>query len=99
MASADVQGEEKARKSRQCGLNLTPLERGFLPCLWVSQCWDLPGAAEAPPSSLGAALGLLQLVLGAGGKLRGARGGRGNIALKGRAFRLGQGGSKGRVKG
>lgn len=55
---------------------------------------DLPGAAEPPPSSLGAALGEFQLVLGAGGKHRGARGGIGNISWRDREFRLGQGGSK-----
>lgn len=25
----------ESQKLRQCGLNFTPLERGFLPCLWV----------------------------------------------------------------
>lgn len=28
-------GRGECQKSRQCGLNFTPLERGFLPCLWV----------------------------------------------------------------
>lgn len=51
------------------------------PRAWLSsmfmgfQGWDLPGTAEPPSSYLGAALGLLQLVLAARGKCRGARDG------------------------
>lgn len=51
------------------------------PRAWLSsmfmgfQCWDLPGTAEPPSSYIGAALGLLQLVLRAHEKCRGARNG------------------------
>lgn len=73
------------------------------PRAWLSsmfmgfQCWDLPGTAEPPSSYLGAALGLLQLLPGARGKCRGARGGMGNISAKDRAFRPGQGGNSGKA--